>query len=190
MSTSAPAVRVDPYRGFNFLITLVQSAKTLNFGGYAPVPPVRISVPRPPGPPHVPATSPPRRPAPMQVAPAGGFSECTGLELALDIEEYKEGGSNGTVVRLPTRAKWTNLRLKRGVALSDDLWLWHYGFVQGIVSRRDGVVTLQDEQQNPVKVWSFKRGLPVRWTGPSLNAMQSQVAVEELEIAHEGLTLM
>ena len=126
----------------------------------------------------------------MQVAPAGGFSECSGLELGFDIEEYKEGGNNGTVVRFPTRAKWTNIRMKRGVALSDDLWLWHYGFVQGNVSRRDGVITLLDEQQNPVKVWSFKRGLAVKWTGPSLNAMQSQVAVEEIEIAHEGLTLL
>jgi phage tail-like protein len=51
-------------------------------------------------------------------------------------------------------------------------------------------VTLLDELRNPVKVWAFKRGLPVKWTGPSLNATQSQVAVEELEIAHEGLTLM
>ena len=160
MSTS-PGARQDPYRSFNFLITLVDSASS--FGALL---------------------------APLQNAPLGGFSECSGLELAFDIEEYKEGGNNGTVLRFPTRAKWTNLRLKRGIALSDDLWNWHYGLVQGTVSRRDGVVTLQDEQQNPVKMWSFTRGLPVKWTGPSLNAMQSQVAVEEIEIAHEGLALL
>ena len=157
MSTSV-SVRVDPYRGFNFLITLVDSASSLSTVL-----------------------------APLDVVPVGGFSECSGLELSLDIEEYKEGGNNGTVLRFPTRVKWSNLRLKCGIALSDDLWQWHYGFVQGSVARRDGVVTLQDEQQNPVKMWSFTRGLPVKWTGPSLNAMQSQVAFEEIEIAHEGL---
>ena len=159
MSTVVPAARVDPYRGFNFLITLVSSSSSLSTVL-----------------------------APIQAVPAGGFSECSGLELSLDIEEYKEGGNNGTVLRFPTRVKWSNLRLKRGLALSDDLWRWHYGFVQGSVARRDGVVTLQDEQQKPVKMWSFTRGLPVKWTGPSLNAAQGQVAFEEIEIAHEGLT--
>lgn len=192
MSTVVPGMRIDPYKGFNFLITLAKSAKQLNFGGYAPPPPA----PRPPSPPRtVSVTAPAPRASsagspPPPAPPAGGFSECTGLEIALDAEEYKEGGNNGKSLRFPTRVKWTNIRLKRGIALSDDLWLWHYGFVEGTVSRRDGVVTLLDEQQNPVKVWAFKRGLPVRWTGPSLNAMQSQVAIEELEIAHEGLMLM
>jgi phage tail-like protein len=158
MGSTAQAVRVDPYRAFNFLITLVDSA-------------------------NAPGTALTQN----QSKPAGGFSECSGLEMSLDIEEYKEGGNNGLILRFPTRVKWANLRLKRGVAIADDLWLWHYGFVQGKVVRRDGVVTLQDEQQNPVKVWSFTRGLPVKWTGPSLNASQNQVAIEELEIAHEGL---
>jgi phage tail-like protein len=190
MSTFVPALRVDPYKGFNFLITLVHSAKSMHFGGYAPAPSISIQI-TPPSSPRPPASSKPRTQAPpAQVAPAAGFSECSGLELAFDIEEYKEGGNNGTVIRLPTRAKWTNLRLKRGIALSDDLGQWQYGFVQGNVSRRDGVVTLLDEQQNPVKVWSFKRGLPVKWTGPTLNAGQSQVAFEEIEIAHEGLTML
>jgi phage tail-like protein len=184
-------MRIDPYKSFNFLVTLTKSAKQLNFGGYAPPPPS----PRPPSPPptisvSVRVSAGPSGPPPPPAPPAGGFSECTGLEIGLDAEEYKEGGNNGKSLRFPTRVKWTNIRLKRGLALSDDLWLWHYGFVQGTVSRRDGVVTLLDEQQNPVKVWAFKRGLPVRWAGPSLNAGQSQVAIEELEIAHEGLTLM
>ncbi len=150
---SANAVRVDPYRSFNFVISLIDSSSTA-----APA--------------------------------AGGFSECSGLEMSLDVEEYKEGGNNGTILKFPTRVKWTNLKLKRGMATSDDLWLWHYGFVQGQVQRRDGVVTLMDELQNPVKTWSFRRGIPVKWTGPSLNAAQNQVAIEELEITHEGLRLL
>jgi len=158
MGSAPQAVRVDPYRAFNFLITLVDSG-----AGSAP---------------------------PQKSQASGGFSECTGLDMSLDIEEYREGGNNGLILRFPSRVKWSNLRLKRGVATSDELWLWHFGFVSGQVVRRDGVVTLQDEQQKPVRSWSFTRGLPVKWTGPSLNASQNQVAIEELEIAHEGLKLL
>lgn len=161
MATSAQGVRSDPYRAFNFLIRLVDSGGTP--GGTTQS---------------------------QQGSPAGGFSECSGIEMSLDVEEYKEGGNNGCSLQFPTRVKLTHLRLKRGLALSDDLWNWHYSFVQGQVVRRDGVVSLLDEQQNPVKTWSFRRGLPVKWSGPSLNAMTNQVAIEELEIAHEGLKLL
>jgi phage tail-like protein len=119
----------------------------------------------------------------------GGFSECSGLEMQLKTEDYEEGGNNGTVLHFPKRTNWTNLRLKRGAALSDELWQWHFGFVEGRGKRRDGIVTLQDDEHKPVAVWHFVRGLPVKWTGPSLNAMQSQVAIEEIEIAHEGLRM-
>ena len=161
MSNGNTTLRANPYRAFNFLITLVDSSSALTTVLGA-----------------------------LGLSAQGGFSECSGLEMALDVEEYKEGGNNGTVLRFPTRMKWTNLRLKWGVAQSDDLWLWHYGFALGQVQRRDGLITLQDEQHNPVKTWAFTRGLPVKWTGPSLNATQGQVAIGELEIAHEGLTLM
>ncbi|PWU14360.1 MAG: hypothetical protein C5B50_17425 [Verrucomicrobia bacterium] len=154
-------LRVDPYRAFNFLITLIDSTSVLS---------AAVSS--------------------IQTVAQGGFSECSGLEMSLDIEEYREGGNNGTLLRFPSRTKWGNLRFKRGIAISDDLWNWHYSFAIGQVRRRDGVVVLQDEQHNPVKVWSFSRGLPVKWTGPAMNAMQNQVAIEEIEIAHEGLKLL
>jgi phage tail-like protein len=75
------------------------------------------------------------------------------------------------------------------MTFAGDLWQWHYNFSLGIGKRRDGMVILQDEQHNPSVVWSFTRGLPVKWTGPTFNAGQSQVAFEEIEIAHEGLTI-
>lgn len=155
------ATREDPYRGFNFVVTLLDSASVLG---------TALSV--------------------ITKMPMAGFSECSGLEMTLDTEEYKEGGNNGKTLRFPSRVKWANLRLKRGVTQSTDLWLWHYGLVLGTVKRHDGLVMLQDEEHAPVRMWSFKRGLPVKWSGPALNATQSQVAIEELEIAHEGLRLM
>jgi phage tail-like protein len=119
--------------------------------------------------------------------PIGGFSECSGIELTMQPDEYKEGGNNGTVLKFPGRATWTNLTLKRGIGFDTTLWDWHYGFVTGKGSRRDGTITLLDAERNPSVVWFFRRGLPVKYTGPSLNATQSAVAIESIEIAHEGL---
>jgi phage tail-like protein len=152
---------VNPVRGYNFTITLVDSSSLLTAAL-----------------------------ASIRLAAAAGFSECGGLETSLDVEEYKEGGNNGQILKFPTRVTWANLRLKRGIALSADLWQWHYDFSNGGGRRRDGLIGLLDDERNPVLVWVFRRGLPVKWTGPSLNAMQSQVAIEELEIAHEGLELL
>jgi phage tail-like protein len=121
---------------------------------------------------------------------SGGFSECSGLETGMEVEDYREGGSNGCVLKFPTRVTWTNIRLRRGVAWSDDLWKWHDGFVKGRGKRRDGVIVLLNEERDPAKVWQLSRALPVRWAGPTLNATQSQVAIEELELAHEGMRLL
>jgi phage tail-like protein len=119
-----------------------------------------------------------------------GFSECSGLDASIEIFDYKEGGVNGYVHKFATRASYSNITLKRGVVYqSDDLWKWHYDWVQGRGKRRDGLISLMDEARNPLKVWKFKRAVPLKWTGPSLNAAQSNVAIESLEIAHEGLQM-
>lgn len=119
-----------------------------------------------------------------------GFSECTGLDATVEVIEYKEGGVNDYVHKFPTRASFGNITLKRGViSLSDDLWSWHNDFVHGMGTRRDGLIYLLDEARQPAKVWKFRRGIPVKWVGPSLNASQSSIAIESLEIAHEGLSL-
>ncbi len=119
-----------------------------------------------------------------------GFSECSGLEATMEVMDYKEGGVNGYVHKFPTRASYSNITLKHGVIyLYDDLWSWHYDFVQGQGKRKDGLIVLLDESRKPAKVWKFRRGLPMKWTGPALNASQSNAAIESLEIAHEGLIL-
>jgi len=122
-----------------------------------------------------------------------GFSEVSGLELNMSVEDYEAGGVNDAVLKFPGRVRWSNLVLKRGVVgrrdpLDDtDLWTWFNDFLEGRGARKDGLVTLLDAAGKPVHVWSFRRGLPARWTGPSLNAGRSEVAIEALEIAHEGI---
>lgn len=125
----------------------------------------------------------------LQSLAVGGFSECSGLEASMQTEDYQEGGNNSTTLKFPKHITYTNIRLKRGITISDALWRWFNDFIEGNGRRKDGAIILLDELHIPVKVWQFRRGLPVKWTGPTLNAAQSQLAIQELEIAHEGLTL-
>lgn len=119
-----------------------------------------------------------------------GFSECSGLDATVEILEYREGGVNDYVHKFPGRASHASITLRRGlIYLPDDLWRWHHGFVAGRGTRKDGLIALLDAARRPAKVWRFTRGIPTKWSGPALNASQSSVAIEALEIAHEGLVL-
>lgn len=119
-----------------------------------------------------------------------GFSECSGIEASFEVMDFKEGGLNSHVWKLPVRASQSNITLKHGaIYLYDDLWDWHFGWVQGNGKRKDGLIVLSDNSGTPAKIWKFKRGIPMKWSGPSLNASQSNVAIESLEIAHEGLEM-
>lgn len=158
--------RSDPVRGFNFEIALFESAH----GSAGALASVSLSA--------------------LMERPAAGFSECTGLEMTLDMAEYEAGGNNTTVLQFPTRMKWSPVVLKRGVGNGTDLWDWFYSFVEGEGTRRDGVITLRNERHEPHTVWGFRRGLPLKWTGPTMNASRAEVAIEAIEIRHEGLYLM
>ena len=119
----------------------------------------------------------------------GGFQECSGLDTSLEIEEHREGGLNDRVRKFPSRVTWSNIVLKQGIGLSDDLWNWHAAYMTGIGKRRDGIIVLENDVHIPLKMWQFTRGLPIRWTGPPLNAKASEVAIESIEIVHEGITV-
>jgi phage tail-like protein len=124
------------------------------------------------------------------------FAEVSGLEMTMEVEDYAAGGLNDTVLKFPGRAKWANLVMKRGLFAKrdpldkSDLWTWCEAYLDGRGVRKDGIIVLLDENRRPKLTWSFKRGLPLKWSGPSLNAGQSQVAFESIEIAHEGLRVV
>ncbi len=127
----------------------------------------------------------------------GGFQECTGLDVEMDVQEYLEGGRNDGVIRRVGRAKYQNLVLKRGMfwrtgqGVNRDLWMWLQGIVSGErpVIRYDGIVEVMGIRDDVVARWVFRRGLPAKLTGPQLNGKTGEVAIEELHIAHEGLRL-
>ncbi len=128
---------------------------------------------------------------------SGGFQECTGLEVEMDVSEFPEGGSNNAVVQRAGRAKYTKLVLKRGMfappggQVDSQLWQWLQDVVDGVrpIRRYDGTIQVLGAAQAVVATWAFSRGLPAKLVGPQLNAKTGDVAIEELHIAHEGLRL-
>jgi len=118
----------------------------------------------------------------------GGFSECSGLKMDMEEAKRHEGGLNNTEHRFPTRVTWPNIVLTRGVSrISQSGWDWLYGFGDGKVKRKDGLIMLMDSRHLPHNIWTFKRGFPVKFEGPKMNGTGNEVAMESLEIAHEGL---
>ncbi len=119
----------------------------------------------------------------------GWFTECSGLSVERELFEYKEGGVNNYVHKLPVRTKYTNLTLKHGLA-NDELWKWYdKGSYDGLVERHNVSVLLFNGDKTQVKRWDLVDAFPVKWVGPELKADSNQSAIETLEIAHHGLTM-
>jgi phage tail-like protein len=121
----------------------------------------------------------------------GGFTDCTGIEMTYTDTKTWEGGRNDAELRFPGHITWTNLVLKHGVSrLNQTGWDWLYSYGQGKVRRMDGLIMLLDSMHLPHTIWTIKRAFPVKFTGPSLQANTSAVAIETLELAHEGMWLL
>ncbi|WP_137148785.1 phage tail protein [Mycolicibacterium sp. CR10] len=119
-----------------------------------------------------------------------GFSEVTGLMTDGDVIEYREGTDVPLTNRkLPGLYKQSNIVLSKGKAKTRVLWEWRLAILNGRVDRRNGAIVLMDELRQRVAEWRFENGWPVKYEAPTLNAKNNEVAVEKLEIAHEGLRL-
>ncbi len=145
----------------------------------------------------------PTAPAGTDALGTGGFAECAGLEIEMDVTDYQEGGHNDSVVQRAGRAKYVKLVLKRGMLISSgsgggtaavvpELWTWLQDTVSGVrpIRRYDGFVQVMDAEATVVATWRFRRALPAKLVGPTLNARTGEVAIEELHLAHEGLVLV
>lgn len=116
------------------------------------------------------------------------FSECSGLQVETEVYEFKEGGVNDYVERLPGRAKVSNLVLKRGVTASNELWKWFVKTMSGKIERQNVTVVLYSaDGQTRLAQWTFNDAYPVKWVGPAFKAGDNSVAIETLELAHRGL---
>lgn len=119
---------------------------------------------------------------------AGGFSEVSGFDLSIDVMEYREGDSVQTPMKMPGLRRYSNIVLKQGLADSMVLYDWITTGVDGAVERKTITITLLDEEEAPAASWQVINAWPTRYTAPDFDANASEVAIETLEIAHEGMT--
>jgi phage tail-like protein len=115
------------------------------------------------------------------------FQEVSGFDSTIDVIEHREGGENTTLRKLPGMTKYSNLTLKWGITDDVDLYTWHRQIVQGQIERRNGSIVLLDRAGQEVARWNFFRAWPTKYDGPDLNAEGNDVAIETLELAHEGV---
>lgn len=120
----------------------------------------------------------------------GAFRECTGMGSENEVVEYKASGEKGeqVVKKVPGRMKWNNITLKRGITDSMELWTWRKLVEQGKVddARKNGSVIMFSNKGDEIARWDFVNAWPSKLNGPTANAANNEVAIEELEIAHEG----
>jgi phage tail-like protein len=119
---------------------------------------------------------------------AGGFSDCTGLQIEVESYEYREGGENDFIHRFAGSTRHPPLVLKHGVSPLDGLWGWHQDVVSGKIERRNGTIYLLNQARVPVLWWNFREAIPLKWSGPDLRAESAAVAFESIELAHRGLS--
>lgn len=116
-----------------------------------------------------------------------GFSEVSGLQSEMEFEEVTEGGVNGYTHRLPKGTKSPPLVLKRGISKSSDLWDWYGSAASGKVTRKSGSIIMYNSAWQEMVRWNFFDCYPVKWTGPDLSSSSSEVAIETVELVHNGL---
>ncbi|MCI9526956.1 MAG: phage tail protein [Lachnospiraceae bacterium] len=119
---------------------------------------------------------------------AGGFSEASGFDASIDVIEYREGDMVQTPLKLPGLKKYGNITLKQGVADSMVMYEWMIAGVEGEVERKTITITILDETETATASWQVINAWPAKYTAPDFNATSSEVAIETLEIAHEGMT--
>lgn len=118
----------------------------------------------------------------------GGFSEVTGFDASIDVIEYREGDMTQTPLKIPGLKKYGNITLKQGLVDSMVLYEWMTAGLEGDVERKTLTITLLDIAGSPAASWQIINAWPVKYTAPDFNATSSEVAIESLEIAHEGMT--
>lgn len=120
----------------------------------------------------------------------GSFQECDGLEQTMDVKTIKEGGLNARQHRVAGPVGFGTLTLKRGMTDTFDLWDWFAAVTRTPSLRADGEVVLFAPDRTTERArFLLKRCLPIKLKAPALNAKDGMVAIEELQVAYESLTL-
>ena len=118
------------------------------------------------------------------------FRSVSGLSVEIEVIEFREGGDNAVTRKLPGRVKYPNLVLKQGFTGSaSDLLKWTLRIAAGTPEPKNGSIVVYDQKQQVVATYTITNAWPVKWEGPDFDAGSNEVAIETIEIAHEGLRL-
>lgn len=123
--------------------------------------------------------------------PDATFSEVSGLDVEAQIIEYRHGNSpDFSTIKMPGIKKYSNITLKKGIFKSDNkFWDWFNKIKMNTIERQAMTIKLLDEAGNPTMVWTLKNAWPTKITGTDMKSDGNEVAVETMEVAHEGLTI-
>lgn len=116
-----------------------------------------------------------------------GFQEVSGLDATTDPVEYREGGENTTVRKLPGKTTYSDISLKWGLTDSDEMWKWREDVIKGRIERKNGSIIVLDDEGNERVRWNFFNAWPSKWEGPTFDAKANDIAIETLTIAHERI---
>lgn len=116
------------------------------------------------------------------------FKAVSGLTYETEVVPVKEGGVNDTTFQLPGAMKWANIVLKQGFTHSSHLIKWREEWTTGKFRRLSGTIIQLDTALKAKARWKFHRGWPTKWSMAEFDASKTELAIETLEIAHEGLT--
>ena len=120
---------------------------------------------------------------------AGSFSEVSGFDATMDVVEYRAGDDPAiTPTKLPGLIKYGNITLKWGPSETMVLYDWLIDITEGTIEKKTVTLTALDEEGSPAASWRCINAWPVKYTAPDFNGTSSEVAIETIELAHEGLT--
>lgn len=121
-----------------------------------------------------------------------GFQEASGLDFEVELIEYRSGNSKDfSKVKMPGLKKFSDVTLKKGMFAKDDLlfkWISE-DTKMNTIARQNVTIQLLDETGGVLFTWSLKNAFPLKVTSTDLNAQNSEAAVEEVVLSHEGLTM-
>lgn len=121
---------------------------------------------------------------------SAAFRSVSGLAAEAEVIEFREGADGLSSSRkLPGRVRYPNVTLRRGLTTSPDLWNWWKTVRDGTLQRRTVVITLLDDSHQAILRWSLRDAWIVKYEVPELDAQANEVAIETIELAHEGLEL-
>jgi phage tail-like protein len=121
---------------------------------------------------------------------SAAFSDCDGLEMTMDVKTIREGGNNGEQIRLTGPLSFGTLTLKRGMTANFELWKWFSTMLTRPNLRADADVILFAADGITERArFRLKSCLPIKLKAPALNAKDGAVAIEELQLAYESLSL-